>query len=496
MCIDRKLIHLLVLALVLIILSSCKPSNFSQADCEFAVPQGMDVECGFLTVPENWANPEGNKIQLHVAIIHTQNKHPQADPILFLDGGPGGFTLDYIQYLASQFNFARASRDVIFFDQRGVGYSTPSLNCPEAEEQWYLDWTQDLRMSEANANYFQALKTCRARLQAQGIDLSGYTSAASAADVDSLRKALGISHWNLYGSSYGTRLALTVMRDFPEGVRSVVLDSSLPIQVNLFETIALNSERTLELVFTRCAADPVCLKDYPDLEDSFYDLVDQLDVQPLTFDIYRASTGKFYKVVLNGDRFIWLTFRMLYMGDQFSTLPWRVESMLAGNTGGLGEYLQYFIFFDDVWNEGMFYSLHCYEEVPFFSQEAWEQNNTSVNSRWAEAFGKGEAAEGCTAWGLGDPPPMENQPVSSDIPTLILAGEFDPITPPTWGRLVTESVSNSQLVEFSTFGHGVLGSGSDRGACSFSIVKAFLDEPGSKINAACAQDFKLSFRRK
>ncbi len=283
MCRDRLLIPLLILLLILIPLSGCKPSNFSKADCEFEVPQGMEVECGFLTIPENWANPDGNKIRLHVAILHTQNKHPEADPILFLDGGPGGFTLDYLQNLASMFNFAHASRDVIFFDQRGVGYSTPSLNCPEAEEQAYLDWTQDLRMTESDEHYVQALKTCRERLEAQGIDLAGYTSAASVADVDSLRKALGVSQWNLYGSSYGTRLALTVMRDFPEGIRSVVLDSTLPVQVNLFETIALNSERTLELVFTRCAVDPICAENYPNLEESFYDLVDQLDAQPLNF---------------------------------------------------------------------------------------------------------------------------------------------------------------------------------------------------------------------
>ncbi len=184
------------------------------------------------------------------------------------------------------------------------------------------------------------------------------------------------------------------------------------------------------------------------------------------------------------------------MGGQIPELPWRFEGIKTGKTSGLGEYLQYLIFSDDEWNEGMFYSLHCYEEVPFFSLERWEQVNSSVNPRWVEAFGEGEASGGCTTWGLGQPPPLENQPVSSDIPTLILAGEFDPITPPAWGSLVAESLSNSQFVEFSTFAHGVLGNGSDRGACSFSIVKAFLDDPGSKVNNTCALEFSLSFIRK
>jgi pimeloyl-ACP methyl ester carboxylesterase len=305
---------LLASALVLLLfspLAGCTPSTFKKSDCQFDAPSNIPIECGFLSVPEDRSQEDSPMIQLHVAIVHTQNRNPAPDPIVILHGGPGVYALDNMEYWLYLFNFARSDRDLIVLDQRGVGYSIPSLNCPEAEEQWYQDWTQDLSMEISDQHYDEAMQACHDRLAAEGINLSAYTSAANAADVEDLRAALGYAEWNLYGSSYGTRLALTVMRDHPEGVRSAILDSVYPPQVDLFSSIATNFERSLDLVFERCTSDPACSQAYPDPEKAFYELVDQLDAEPLTFTIFRSSTSKFYDVVLNGDRFIWAVFQML-----------------------------------------------------------------------------------------------------------------------------------------------------------------------------------------
>jgi pimeloyl-ACP methyl ester carboxylesterase len=490
---------LLASALVLLLfspLAGCTPSTFKKSDCQFDAPSNIPIECGFLSVPEDRSQEDSPMIQLHVAIVRTQNPHPAPDPIIILHGGPGGYALDNMEYWLYLFNFARSDRDLIVLDQRGVGYSIPSLNCPEAEEQWYQDWTQDLSMEISDQHYDEALQACHDRLAAEGINLSAYTSAANAADVEDLRAALGYAEWNLYGSSYGTRLALTIMRDHPEGVRSAILDSVYPPQVDLFSSIAVNFERSLDLVFERCTSDPDCNQTYPALETTFYELVDQLDREPLSFTLSRSSTTDLYPVLLNGDRLIWAVFQMLYMTDQIANLPWWITSIKAGTASAFPEILQWLIFSDDSLSEGMYYSIECNEETPFGSIEDIESSNKNVNPRLVDVFNLEQIHQICSGWDAKQPTLLENQAVSSDIPTLILSGEFDPITPPAWGLLTAESLSNSQFFEFPGFGHGILGSGTDRGNCSIHVVDAFLTDPSQPVEAGCISNFELSFRKK
>jgi pimeloyl-ACP methyl ester carboxylesterase len=487
-----------LLAILVLVLAGCKSSNFEEAECQFEVPSGVEVDCGYLSVPEDRSQEDGPIIRLHVAIGRAQN--PKPDPVVILNGGPGAYTLEMTDAWLSLFNNVLNDRDLIILDQRGVGYSQPSLNCPEAEEQWYQDWTQNISAIIADQHYAQALQACHDRLVAEGINLSAYTSAANAADVEDLRKALGYSKWNLYGSSYGTRLALTVMRDYPDGIRSVILDSVYPPQVDLFASQAADFERSLNLVFERCAADTDCNKAYPDLTTNYYELVDQLDAEPLTFKLYRSSTGKFYDVILNGDRFIWATFQMLYMTDQVRILPWRIESIKVGNTSSnrtgwaipFPELLKMFIFFDDSWNEGMYYSIECNEEAPFSSEKALENANANVTRRLLDAFNSKQIFQYCSAWEATQPSSIENEAVVSDIPTLILSGEFDPVTPPAWGRMSGETLGKSQFLEFSGFGHGILDAGAN-GNCLLQAVDAFLADPDASVDASCVDSFKLNF---
>jgi pimeloyl-ACP methyl ester carboxylesterase len=187
---------------------------------------------------------------------------------------------------------------------------------------------------------------------------------------------------------------------------------------------------------------------------------------------------------------------MLYMTDKIPALPWRIDSLRSGNTTALPELLQQFIFSDDSWNEGMYYSIQCNEEVPFSSPTVLESANENVSSRLLDVFGGGENYQNCAVWGTGQPPFIENEAVISDIPTLILSGEFDPITPPAWGRLTAEHLDNSQFLEFPGFGHGVMGSGLDGGLCSKKIVEHFLGEPDASVDASCIDSYGLVFMTK
>lgn len=208
-------------------------------------------------------------IELHFAILRCSFQDIAPDPIVALHGGPGGNALDSMDHWLYIFQSTLAFRDVIVLDQHGTGFSQPSLNCPELEEPLYAHYAQDISMVEQDQRFIQALKTCRDRLVQEGVDLDAYTSTDNAADVDDLRRALGYSEWNIYGISYGSLLALTVMRDFPEGLRSVILDAVHPPQVDLYASWVVNMERALNLLFERCAADVECSQVYPDLEQVF-----------------------------------------------------------------------------------------------------------------------------------------------------------------------------------------------------------------------------------
>ena len=250
---------------------------FEPAPCAFPVPAGYSPECGYLAVPQSRSLPDSPYIRLHVAIFRSLSASPAPDPVVHLAGGPGSSSLADARYLFNQgMDGILERRDFILLDQRGTGYSMPRLDCPERETL-----VPSLLQDGFSQDIVDAFRRCRERLVSEGIDLTSYNSAASAADVNDLRQALGYAQVNLYGVSYGTRLALTLMRDYPGAVRSAVLDSTYPPQVNLYTALAPNAERAFNVLFDRCGADPACSRRYPDLRNTFYRLVDRLNTSPV-----------------------------------------------------------------------------------------------------------------------------------------------------------------------------------------------------------------------
>src|SRR5579875_1167046 len=209
--------------------------RFEPTVCHFklgaGIVAGRDVRCGFVVVPENRAAPNSPTIRLAVAIFKSPRPHPKPDPFVFLQGGPGGSIVSDLGSTVTKKNRVTdypADRDLVLLDQRGTGLSQPSLACKETTALDYRTLDQNLSLQRQVTLEVQATQQCRNRLAAAGIDLNAYTTVADAADVADLRVALGYPSLNLYAVSYGTRLALTVMRTHPQGIRSVVLDSVEP----------------------------------------------------------------------------------------------------------------------------------------------------------------------------------------------------------------------------------------------------------------------------
>jgi pimeloyl-ACP methyl ester carboxylesterase len=396
----------------------------------------------------------------------------------------------------SLFRNTLTDRDLVVFDQRGVGYSQPSLNCPEAEDPFYKNLEENLTTVEEDNLFTHAIQACRDRLIENGVNLAAYTSAANAHDVEDLRKALGISQWNLFGISYGTRLALTVMRDFPDGVRSVILDSVYPPQVDLYAEVAVNGERALNLVFNRCMADPACNQAYPELKQVFYDLVDQLDAHPVSISLFRPIKGDRYEFLMNGDRLINTTFDLLYNTESISRLPGLIYGFRDSDWDKLRQAGGFLPFMNDFWSEGMYHSIQCGEEASFGSLQDIMTANAVVTPRFRDAFNNGSIFQTCAVWEYTSALLVENEPVVSDIPVLILAGDNDPITPPAWSKSAAENLTSAQYLEFPGFGHGVVGSGTDNGLCSKKIVGAFLANPKASLDSSCISEFKPYFETK
>jgi pimeloyl-ACP methyl ester carboxylesterase len=457
---------------------------------------GYKIDCGYLFVPEDRARSESHLIKLAVAILRSPSAHPAPDPVVFLGGGPGGYTLDGLVTISAVFSDVLSKRDLVIFDQRGVGYSLPSLNCPEMENQFYQDLTQNLSQEESQQHIVQSSQACHDRLVEEGINLTAYTSANNAADVSDLRIALGYAKWNLYGASYGTRLALTVMRYFPEGVRSVILDSVYPPQVDPYAEMAVNAERAFNLLFERCSADSKCNSAYPELKTVFYDTVAQWDANPTTLTLVRPKTGQAYEAVRNGDDLINIIFKLLQSTDALPYLPKLIYDLHEGRSGDLdysmNQYIDWIAFPNDYFSEGMHYSVQCGEEISFTSTQAIATTSAAVLPRLQVAINQYPIFPICALWGAQNAAAIENQPVVSDIPTLILEGDNDPITPPAWGQLAAKTLSKSHYVEFRWVGHGVLGAGL-WGDCSKSMVDAFLIDPITAPDAACLDKLKVVF---
>ena len=203
---------------------------YERGPCPFDGAEGVEgLECGTLTVRERRGLRGGRTLRLAVAVLRSTGADPAPDPLVFLSGGPGGRSVEGTpgRTRSAFWSRLRERRDLIFFDQRGTGLSEPRF-CPELDTAVAVAPYRNLTASELEAEWVATARTCRAEMEAAGVDLTAYTSAASARDLDDLRRALGYASWNLLGVSYGTRLALEALREAPAGIRAVILDSVLP----------------------------------------------------------------------------------------------------------------------------------------------------------------------------------------------------------------------------------------------------------------------------
>ena len=465
------------------------PATFHYAPCPFkpgiGIVEGQELRCGFLTVPEDRSQPGSPGIQLAVAIFKAPQPDPSHTPEVYLNGGPGGALLNDLGTYITPLNLADLTlgHDLILLDQRGTGFSRPLLTCPEFTDFETVAIRQNLTQDQARQLHLRAAQTCHDRLTNAGVNLQAYTTIANATDVHDLIHTLGYKQVNLYGVSYGTRLALTMMRLFPADIRSVVLDSTVPTQIDLFSSEPAVTQHALDVLFEGCAISQNCSSTYPQLQSLFYQLVNDLNARPVTFQDDQAGP-----VWINGRALVSWLFQALYVTNLIPLLPEVITQISRGNYELISQYYGLIMNESSTGNgvsqsDGMYFSIECGEDMAFTTMQ---QLDNAVNVLRPEIRSgilnnlQNDFAI-CKIWGQHPVPTAQKQPVTSSIPTLILSGEYDPITPSSNAKLAIQTLSNSFFFLFPATGHGVLYTAN----CPDSITTAFLAHPGERPTGSC-----------
>ena len=451
--------------------------------CWFEVPLSQitkRINCAYLYT--------SNHIRLPIVTIKNRFWTHQQGPVLYLTGGPGYPTeLDQkgLEFWLSWLEFNNFPFDLVLFDPRGTGMSQPRIDCPEMMELTQDILDQNLTLEEELSLGKSVLEQCYQRLRDSGIQLTNFTTTHNSRDVANLMDALGGNHWNIYGSSYGTRLALSVIRDYPKRVRSLILDSVYPPQINDSLETPFVYNNALSTFFNGCKALTDCNATYPNLKASFFNLIAQLRKTPIELTVSTPESKKSVKIVINDHRFINIIFQALYRWDFIAQLPSIIEATRRGNYQPMTPLVEDFVawLLDTNFSDAVYFSVECHDSFPettrkdYMAQVAkFPHISQFVKPLWDYNV--------CEIWQVGYASPAFRQPVTSDIPTLFLAGQYDPVTPPLWAKNAATHFSQSYYFVFPGIGHGAV----DSDYCAPILMQAFWQNPKQKPHHKCLSE--------
>jgi pimeloyl-ACP methyl ester carboxylesterase len=395
--------------------------------------------------------------------------------VVYLAGGPGeAGSTDLAPLLGGPLRTLLDDHDWIFLDQRGTGFSEPSLACNGVNLSGRVE--------------VQNILDCVATLSEAGVDLAAYSTFASASDVADLIRTLGYDQVNLYGASYGTRLALAVVHDSPELVRAVILDGVFPPQASGYADAPISVTRSLRLVFEACAADMACHARYPNPLGQLGHLLTTLHAQPVGLQYTDPTTHQQRHAMLDHQLFLQIVDVLLYAREGLELLPALIGITDGGDFGPVASFLPDLDAYGSPISAGMYYSIECAEDAPRVDSITLSQRDELPGVR--DGLGLGDdLLQACAAWPVPPAEARASDAVVSDVPTLLLAGRFDPITPPEYAVQAAMTLAHSYAVEFATGSHVSLSSG----PCSIGIARHFLAAPDHAPETQCASEGTLTF---
>jgi len=461
-------------------------AEFESGSCEFAEPPNVDTECGWITVPQHWNDPsDPDTIRLHVATFTTDETPTDAEPVIYLDGGPGSDTLGTLAFSFTLFESILDQHPLVLFTQRGSAGSEVDLVCEEVIDL-SVQILESVPDPEAETDQaIEAYTECVERLEGEGADLSAYHSVYSAHDVDAIRQALGYDQWNVLGISYGTRLGQELVRTHPEGVRSIVLDSVQPTDPNLgsLAAVAQTFDGSLDQLFAGCEANAECAAANPNLEERLRAVIAAADAEPFEFEAIDQLTAESYDVIVDDQRLLSTIFSAMYSQQQLSAIPEMIGQLEAGDDSTLATLVGLQLTNAPFISNGMYNAVMCHDFLSELTPEsAWDAGDvgdplfdelfTGTVERDSEAV--------CDLFPTGSAPPSIIEPVQSDVPTMIMSGAYDPITPPWFADAIAPGFSNGQVAVLPHAGHAAIAVD-----CGMEIALAFWSDPTSEADQSC-----------
>ncbi|MCA1246829.1 alpha/beta fold hydrolase [Massilia sp. MS-15] len=418
------------------------------------------LRCVGIDVPLDHAKPTGPKLKLHVTIAPAHRQGVRGDPLFVLAGGPGEAGSDVAPLLGTAFSRVRATRDIVFIDQRGTGRSG-KLDCKSKPEHE--------RMSEDQLE--AELLAC---IAAAKVPFGAYTTEAAARDLELVRQALGYRTVNVFGGSYGTRLGQAYARLYPSSVRSLVLDGvAAPDQV--IPAGARDGQAALDKMFAQCAQDAGCSKAFPKLRAEFDGLVAKLEAAPLKLSLPDPRTAQPAEYTMTAARFLGTVHGILYSPADARRLPflihnaaqgqWRpfvARQNLAGDFGGEGHIATL-----------LHFAVVCAEDVPRMTPELLAADAGKLTKTLADKMP-------ALCKSMNVPAVPYKEPSRIEAPALLLSGALDPVTPPRRAERAASYMARAQHVVVDNVGHGVSQLG-----CAPRLLRAFLDKPQDKLDASC-----------
>lgn len=438
---------------------------------------GIKARCGRLSRPLDPDNPESGTIELKVAVVAALNLEPEPDPIVPLAGGPGQGAISFYSAQQPAFEHVRRNRDILLVDQRGTGESAR------------LDCAIDEDLVEGRYSVAATIEAADECLQSLPYDPAFFTTSVAVQDLEAVREALGYSRLNLYGVSYGSRVAQHYARRYPEAVRTIVLDGVVPPQLALGPDIAIEAQQALDRIFDRCAEDAHCSERFPDIAATFDRLKSKLATKPARIRAADPLTGHYESVEFGGNELAAALRLLTYHPNTIAMIPLLVAEAEAGNYRPLvAQFRMNMSELSDAIALGMHNAVMCSEDAPYYDDARVDRDalaSTYIGPVQLEAL-----TAICSVWPTGPIDPDFKQPLDTRAPVLLLSGSADPVTPPEYADMAAVALKRAWLLTMPDQGHGQLSVG-----CTPRLIERFVSNAGlDDVDTSCrARSFVMPF---
>ncbi len=455
--------------------ASAQPAPaFTEAPCDLPnVSPGIlpRLRCGTVSVPRDYSRPGAGRFALAVVIARA-DQPALPDPLLYISGGPGAPLTVYAGYQAAH-PYA-PGRDLILVDQRGTGRSEPRL-CPDLEGE-FAGAVAAVAMGpgmEMQARRRAVYAACREKATAQGIDLKDFGTSVTVEDFNTVRQALGVARWNVFGVSYGTTVAMTLMARYPGTVRAAVLDSVNPPDP-LLPLHSSNVAAARDAFFSFCSEDGACASAFPSLASTYEDTLRQLEQAPLSVPLPAAMRYPDNQGPLTAALFEFVVGRLVYYPRFYPGLPRLIKTVHDGDTSAFAASLASLLAEATDRDTGTSFAANAAVDCRDRPGYRTPTGSTDISEQLS-LYGI------CDGWSELGPPPVV--PLDTPMPTLVLAGQFDPNATPAVSRHIADLIGrHAQWIEFARSGHSVRSTT----PCASKIVADFVDQPTRPLATPCA----------